>query len=416
MTKPTLTYIAEKLRPLARPIKKLKHDPENARRHGRRNSDAIMASLKEHGQLKPVVISPDGTVIAGNGTMDAALALGWTHLAVVEYAGEARAARRYGVQDNRSAELAEWDDSVLAGLLSELRDDVGSLEGLGFTDAELNALIASDLDSKEITEDEIPDAPKVAVSKLGDVWTLGRHTLVCGSCIEADRFFAPKSAHLMVTDPPYGVSYVEKLEHLKSRGYGSNNHVPIENDNMSADELRQFLTEAFLAARKIVRPGAAYYVTTPQGGQPMLEFMLALRESGFPLRHMLVWAKNQFAFGQCDYHYQHEPILYGWVEGAAHHAVADRSESSLWMIDKPRKSELHPTMKPVELYARAIRNSTDPGDVVFEPFCGSGTAIIASEQLGRSCQAIELSPAYCDVIVERWQNFTGEKATRTSTE
>lgn len=302
MTKPDLSYIAEKLRPLARPIEKLQHDPANARRHGRRNSDAIVASLREHGQVKPVVVSSDGTVIAGNGTMDAALSLGWTHLAVVEFAGDARAARRFAVQDNRTAELAEWDDVALSRLLEELREESGSLDSLGFTDAELDKLIASDLDATEIVEDEVPDPPRKAVSRLGDVWTLGRHTLVCGSCVEADRFFAAKSAHLMVTDPPYGVSYVAKLEHLKSRGYGGNTHAPIENDDM----------------------------------------------------------------------------------------------------------------KPVELYARAIRNSTDPGDIVYEPFCGSGTAIIASEQLGRLCQSMELSPAYCDVIVERWQNLTGAEATRKS--
>ena len=161
--------------------------------------------------------------------------------------------------------------------------------------------------------------------------------------------------------------------------------------------------------RKSAVQGASYYVTGPQGGDLLLLLLLALRESGFPLRHMLIWAKNNHVLGRADYHYQHEPILYGWVEGAAHRFYGTHGETSLWPIDKPLKSDLHPTMKPVELYARALRNSSAPGDIVADIFAGSGTAILAAEQLGRRCYAMELDPTYVAIILQRYLDTTGTR-------
>jgi DNA modification methylase len=215
----------------------------------------------------------------------------------------------------------------------------------------------------------------------------------------------------MVTDPPYGVSYAAKNEFLNAVARGNHIQVPIEGDHHTPEEMSALWKSWFSATCPLLGPGAAYYVTGPQRGDLLLLLLLALRDSGFPLRHMLIWAKNQFVLGRSDYHYQHEPIIYGWLDGG-HRRVEDRGESSLWQIDKPRKNDLHPTMKPVELYARAMRNSSDRGDLVLEPFAGSGTALIAAEQLGRRVFASEIDPRYCDVIVERWQRITGGKARR----
>ena len=232
---------------------------------------------------------------------------------------------------------------------------------------------------------------------------------MCGDC----GTIAIAGCKLLVTDPPYGVSYAKKNEFLNAIARGNRIQTPIEGDHNTAEDMSVLWRTWFGSVRRWMDPGAAYYVTGPQGGDLLLLLLLlALRDSGFPLRHMLVWAKNNHVLGRSDYHYKHEPILYGWVEGAAHHAVANRSETSLWEIDRSHKSDLHPTTKPVELYARAMRNSSNSGDLVTDPFAGSGTAFVAAEQLDRTCFGVELSPAYCDVIIERWQNLTGQSATR----
>lgn len=314
-------------------------------------------------------------------------------------------AEAYVVAHNRIGE-GLWENAILAEVLAAAREL--SLDGMGYSSAEAEKIISRAADeSTDTIEDEVPDLPAEATCKLGEVWILGEHRLLVGSCEGLALHVAPESARLMITDPPYGVSY----ESAGRRGK-DNQHAAITNDELDGDALEKFFTRCFSAVRALLAPGAAYYVTGPQGGNMLLLLLLGMRAAGMMGRHELIWAKNQIVFGRGDYHYQHEPIIYGWIEGAGHCKVEDRTQSSVWQIDKPRRSDLHPTMKPVELYARAMRNSSARGALVLEPFAGSGTALIAAEQLGRKVAAAELDPRYCDVIIERWQNLSGGKAVR----
>lgn len=237
------------------------------------------------------------------------------------------------------------------------------------------------------------------------------HRLLCGDSTSADdmnSLMGDDQAAMLFADPPYGVSYGDKNAFLNQYDNGDRVQTPIENDHLDPDAVQQLWHDAFSLACGHLRPGGAYYVTGPQGGDLLL---LALRESGLQLKHMLIWAKNNHVLGRCDYHYKHEPIIYGWREGAGHKFYGKEGCFSLWEIARPHKSKLHPTMKPVELVAKAVRNSTRPGEIVLDPFCGSGTTIIAAEQLGRTAYGMEMSPTYCDVIINRWQEVNGCEAT-----
>ncbi len=259
-----------------------------------------------------------------------------------------------------------------------------------------------------VDPDAVPPLPEKPKSKLGEVYELGPHRLMCGDATKrADLalLFGDDHANLLVTDPPYGVSYAAKNEFLNTYDKGNHIQSEIEGDQGTPEEMSVFWRAAFTAVRPFLAPGAGYYVTGPQGGDLLLLLLLALRESEFPLRHMLVWAKNNHVLGRSDYHYQHEPIIYGWVKGP-HRFHGPPGETSLWEIDRPFASKLHPTAKPVELFARAIRNSSKRGDIVADPFAGSGTSVIAAEQTGRRAYVCEIDPAYCDVCRTRWAEFT----------
>lgn len=399
-------------------------DPKNARAHPKQNIDAIKASLKRFGQVLPILVrDKDSQVVAGNGTLEAMRELGWAECKAALYEGDDQDCKALAIALNRTAELAEWNEENLAATLAELKaEGYKGLGAAGFDEAALGAFVAGEIKIADVIdvsgykrrqaaviEDVVPEPPTTPVTRPGDLWHLGAHRLVCADC--ASVKLPPESIDLLVTDPPYGVSYADKNTFLNAVAPGNRIQTPIENDHHTAEEMSVLWRTWFSVVREAMRPGAAYYVTGPQGGDLLFLLLLALRDSGFPLRHMLVWAKNMHVLGRSDYHYKHEPIMYGWVDGA-HHAVENRSETSLWEIDKPHVSDLHPTMKPVELYARAMRNSTDAGQTVIDPFAGSGTCVVAAEQLGRVAICMEISPAYCDVIVDRWQNLTGGKAIR----
>jgi len=213
---------------------------------------------------------------------------------------------------------------------------------------------------------------------------------------------------MVFADPPYGVSYADKNIFLNAVAPANRIEEEIEGDHQTPAEMGVFWREAFGTLREHLRPGASYYVTGPQGGDLLL-LLLALSESGFPLRHMLIWSKNNFVLGRSDYNYQHEPVIYGWVKGS-HKFYGGGGESSVWQINKPHSSKLHPTMKPVELMERCVTNSTKTGETVIDPFGGSGSTLIACEMSGRQCRMIEIDPRYVDVIIKRWENLTGKKA------
>jgi len=239
---------------------------------------------------------------------------------------------------------------------------------------------------------------------------------MCGDATkkeDVERVMGGEKAALLLADPPYGVSYAAKNEFLNAIAPGNRIQDPIAGDHQSPEDMSSLWRAAFGVARGVVCDGASYYVTGPQGGDLLL-LLLALRDSGFPLRHMLIWAKNNHVLGRSDYNYKHEPIVYGWVDGAGHKFWGGGGETSLWEIDKPQQSKLHPTMKPVKLFERAIRNSTEADSLIHDPFLGSGTTLIAAEQLGRRCVGLEIEPRYADVVLARWESLTGKMARRAS--
>jgi DNA modification methylase len=400
----------------------LKTDARNARRHTPRNVAMIEQALQEVGAARSIVIDEDGTVLAGNATIEAAVHAGIDRVHVVDGDGETLiAVRRTGLTpeqkarlalyDNRAAELAAWDTAMLQQLLEAMPDLSKGLWGaqeLRELFAEADRSAGSGVDA-EPQIDKAEELQREWQTARGQLWTLGAHRLLvgdvrtdCPALFEGDRF------RLLVTDPPYGVSYADKNRFLNAAGKGNRIQKPIASDHQTPEAMSQFWRGCFTAARAYAEPGAAYYVTGPQGGDLLLLLLLALRESGFPLRHMLIWAKNNHVLGRCDYHYKHEPILYGWVEGS-HRWFGGASQFSVWAIDKPQQSTLHPTTKPVELYARAMANSSEPGDIVADLFCGSGTAIISAHNLNRRCYAMEIDPGYAAVTLQRYVDATGTR-------
>jgi site-specific DNA-methyltransferase (adenine-specific) len=377
-------------------ITELKLDPNNARKHDETNLDAIAGSLTQFGQRKPIVISKDNTVVAGNGTVTAAQKLGWQEIDVVRIPAEWDADRikAFALADNRSAELAAWDVKVLNAQLMELVELDFDIQEIGF---EMPQVL--ELETQE--EEELPEPPADPVTKLGDVWQLGEHRLICGDSLELgtyDKLLGEEKADMVWTDPPYGVSYVGKTKDA----------LTIENDTLNPAELESFLRDAFTSIFASTRPGACWYVAAPSGNL-FQSFSIPLSELDV-WKHTLVWVKNVLVMGRADYHYRHESIFYGWTPGAAHQPPADRKQDSVWEVDKPRANKVHPTMKPVELITRAIQNSSRVGEIVLDSFGGSGSTLIAAEQTKRKARLIELDPKYCDVIVQRWETLTGLKA------
>lgn len=386
--------------------------PYNPRVMSEQARAGLAESLDHYGYLQPIVWNKrTGHVVGGHQRKRKLLGDGVREVDVVVVDMDEKAEMALNIALNSQFITGQWDYEKLGALVAGMED---SLRDVTFLDpVELEKIC--NLEFTRPTEpvpDVIPDLPKKPVSRAGEIWLLGRHRLRCGSCVDIGLALDGRKWDLLVTDPPYGVSYADKNVFLNAIVRGNRIQTPIENDHHTPDEMYRLWVEWFSVLGKCGAAGASYYTTGPQGGELLLLFLLALRDSGFPLRHMLIWVKNNMVLGRCDYHYQHEPILYGWLDGSAHHDVTDRGQTSTWFIDKPHESKLHPTMKPVELYRRAILNSSNRGGLVVDPFGGSGTAWVACEQLDRVCCGTEVSPAYCDVIIERWQTMSGGKAIR----
>ena len=402
---PRNAHIAEPLRRLAVKVESLSLDPRNARTHGTKNLAAIRASLERFGQRQPLVVSKDGVVIAGNGRLEAAREMGWTHIAVVRVEDTHAEASAYAIADNRTSDLAGWDDGVLAEILEELRDEDAELAAAtGYSERDIDRMLrVRSRSAAEVSEAEPGGLPAKPETRVGDLWTMGRHRLLCGdSTRDIPLVMAPESASAVITDPPYGVDYTGKTEEAKK----------IRNDGKA--DLRPILEAALPAALERTKPGGAWYVFSPAGPN-FAVFSDVITGLGV-WRQTLIWVKDSMVLGRSDYHYRHEPIFYGWAPGASHRAPDDRKQTTVLEFDRPKKSREHPTMKPVALVAQLIENSTDEGALILDPFAGSGTTLIAAEQMGRACTAIELEPAYCDVIVRRWEGLTGEKAARVDAE
>jgi site-specific DNA-methyltransferase (adenine-specific) len=392
---------------IKRNISELSQDPANARKHNERNLESIVASLRRFGQQTPIVIDSSSVVRKGNGTLEAAKRLGWDTINCVVTDLKSSDAISYAIADNRTAELAEWDDEVLAAQLNGLlADDPELMEVAGFTEEELAALLADSEIQPEVVEDEVPEPPVDPITKPGDLWLLGEHRLLCGDSTKAEdveRLMAGAKADLWLTDPPYGVAY----ESAGRRGK-ENQHDEIENDSRPLDEMAKFWEQAATLAYSSCSGSSSYYWFACQGGDQMMMMMMSISRAKWRVRHELIWVKDQMVFGRCDYHYKHEPILYGWKQDGTHEWNADRKQVSVLEFDRPKRSDEHPTMKPVGLVAYLLGNNTTSGDSVLDTFCGSGTTLIAAEQLGRKCYGMEISSQYVDVICNRWAKLTNE--------
>ncbi|MCC6672174.1 MAG: site-specific DNA-methyltransferase [Planctomycetes bacterium] len=405
-TEPDLTHIVPGLRALAVPIASLTLDPANARLHSERNLEAIQASLVRFGQRAPVVVQKKGMVVrAGNGRVAAARALGWTHIAALLVDDGDAEATAYAIADNRTSELAAWDEAALARLLRSLEAEDGiDVAVTGFTRDEVDRLFAEAFPEEAAPpmEDEVPPPPVEAVTRPGDLWVLGEHRLLCGDARQAedvDRLLEGAALDCMWTDPPYGVNYVG----------GTRDALQILGDDPSG--LMPLLHEAFVQADRVMRPGASFYIAHPAGALSVT-FGVVVQQMGWHLHQTLVWVKDALVLGHSDYHYRHEPILYGWRKGATRAWYGGRDQDTVLEHPRPRASPDHPCTKPVGLVARGLRNSTRSGDVVYDPFAGSGTTLLACEHLGRRARALEIDPRYCDVVVRRWEALTETQAER----
>lgn len=381
----------------------------NSRTHSETQVAQIAASIREFGFTNPVLIDGDGGIIAGHGRVLAARMLGMQTVPAVriDYMSEAQK-RAYVIADNKLALNAGWDEELLALELTDLQESGFDLDLTGFDEAEIDVLLASmDATPEGETEaDDVPEPQDDVVTQPGDVWVLGKHRLMCGDSTQAlhvETLLAGASPHLMVTDPPYGVEYDADWRNHARRSDGSVIGGQAVGKVMNDD--RADWREAWALFQ-----GDVAYVW--HGGVAAAAVADSLKAAGLEIRAQIVWAKQQFAIGRGHYHWQHEPCWYAVRNGATGHWQGDRKQTTLWEIDKPQKSETgHSTQKPVECMRRPIENNSQPGDAVYEPFSGSGTTIIAAEQTGRRCYAMELSPQYVDVAVRRWQDFTGKQAT-----
>ena len=389
----------------------LKHHPDNPRRG---NVEAIRESLRVNGVFRPIVVSRKTRhVLAGNHTLKAARAESLDALPVVWLDDLTPAQeRKVLLADNRTSDLGDYDNDLLGAILGQMRAE-DELLGTGYSDADVEALLAESLGEPSL--DELEDAPEAKEDKSaelqrkwntarGQLWTVGKHRLMCGdstSPTDVARLLGGGKVDLLLTDPPYGVSYADKNAFLNAVGRGNHIQTPIENDHMSVDDTGALWDKVFTICNDVMKDGACYYMTGPHIGDLSLMMMMMIQKSGLLLKHILIWSKNQMVLGRSDYHYKHEPILYGWKPGAAHYYGGESNETSIWDCNKPHAAKLHPTMKPVELFARAVKNGSRAGEVVFDPFMGSGTTAVACEQLGRRARGMELSPAYLAVQLER---------------
>jgi DNA modification methylase len=407
-------------------IADLTPDPQNARQHDDKNLKAIEGSLREFGQRKPIVITQAGVIVAGNGTVAAAKNLGWETIEAVTVPADWSQAqvKAFALADNRTAELATWNSEVLNKQLDELEQAGFEVADWGFETPEVPIL------DVETFEDEVPGAPDNPETKLGDTWHLGHHTLVCGDSTDSTVLqlaLRSELADCVFTDPPYNVAYEG----------GTKDKMTIKNDDMGEAQFEKFIMDFYQAALANTKEGGAIYVCHPSKNGNV--FRNKFVDSGWLLKQVLVWVKDSLVLSRQDYNWQHEPILYGWKPGAAHcwygpftnttvlelnktdwskkskdeliEFITSGFESSTIIREKrPRRSDLHPTMKPIALVAKMLKNSCLKYDRVLDPFGGSGSTLIACEQLGLKASLIELDPKYCDVIIKRWETLTGLKA------
>lgn len=395
-------------------IKDLKQDHRNYRKHNERNLDLIKKSINEVGLGRSIVIDSENEIVCGNGLVSQldkntpvkVIETDGSELVVVKRTDlntDDEKRKKLAVMDNSTSDSSEFDLELLS-----VDFDVPELKDMGIDVPDV------EIEEKEVVEDEVPKEVKTRC-KRGDIWKLGEHRLMCGdsTCItDVEKLMNGEKADLLFTDPPYGVSYEKKTkEVLKSKSY-----TKIQNDDLTLDQFQDFLYDVFTNAFSCLKDTASYYVFSCQGGDQEMMMMMMMRQAGIPCRHQIIWVKDApvFSMGRLDYDYKHEPILYGWVKKHDFQRKGEQ-DKSVWEY-KRTANKLHPTMKPVELIANALLNSTKSEENVLDLFGGSGSTLIACEQLNRKCFMMELDEHYCDVIIQRWENLTGKTAERIADE
>ncbi len=381
----------------------------NARTHSDEQVAQIAASIREFGFTNPILVDGENGIIAGHGRLSAARKLGLTEVPVIELADLTEAQKRaYVLADNKLALNAGWDADLLRVELADLQGFDFDLGLTGFSDDELAGLLAQS--SEGLTDpDTVPDVPEIPVSAPGDVWVMGDHRLCCGDSTvqtDVDNLMAGERGDLLFTDPPWNVNY-GAVKAGNAQGYKPRK---ILNDHMDGVDWAQFVAGFCASFYAVTKPGALAYVVMSAQEWPAID--KGLREAKFHWSSTIIWVKDALVLSRKDYHTQYEPLWYGWnQDGPRIMHVPDRKQSDIWNIARPRVSELHPTTKPTQLIERALLNSSARGALVVDLFGGSGSTLIACEQQGRRCRLMELDPKYADVIVQRWQDFTGKAAT-----
>lgn len=388
------------------PIGDIRPYAKNPRRNDA-SVDAVANSIREFGFRAPIIVDRDGVIIAGHTRWKAAKKLKLRTVPVI-YAEDMtpEQAEAYRIADNSAGSASEWDYDLLGDILQTVDFDMSDFGlDLGFLDTgeEIGPVI----------EDEPPEPAfdKESMVKRGEVWKLGDHRLMCGdstSKVEVEILMEGNLAEMVFTDPPWNVNYGDP-EHSYNPKW--KNGRTILNDSMSTEDFKEFMGMAFESMKASLRGGGIAYIV--MSAQEWGNLMLTLKENGMHWSSTIIWSKDTGVLSRKDYNTQYEPIWYGWEEGSPRlHPVEDHTQTDVWEIKRPKRSDEHPTMKPIELVARAIRNSSDKGDSILDLFGGSGTTLMAAEQTGRTCYMMELDPHYCDVIIERWEAFTGRKAER----
>ena len=368
----------------------------NARTHSEAQVSQIAASIREFGFLSPILVAEDNTILAGHGRLAAALKLGLKKVPCVKENHLTETQKRaYIIADNKLSLNAGWDSELLAVELSELEGADFNLDLLGFDEVELSSIFDADKDVSDDDFDVEKELEEPCFSKTGDMWTLGKHRVICGDATKLETFktrLEDTQVTLVVTDPPYNVNYEGSAGKIK-------------NDNMENDKFYQFLFNSFVNMEQAMADDASIYVF--HADTEGLNFRKAFQDAGFYLSGCCIWKKPSLVLGRSPYQWQHEPCLYGWKKKGKHKWYAGRKETSVWEFEKPKKNADHPTMKPIALLAYPIKNSSMTNSLVLDPFAGSGSTLIACEQTGRICYAIELDEKYCDVIVKRYIEQVG---------
>lgn len=365
----------------------------NAKKHPTKQIKQIAESIREFGFGQPVVVDKNGVLIVGHGRLEAAKLLGLEEVPTIVVDLTEEQAKAYRLSDNKLNE-SDWDMGLAIEELKGLSREMFDLTGF---DPDL-------LVEPDEKDDVIPeDAPTVA--KLGDIWALGRHRIMCGDSTseeQVSKLMEGKKADMVFTDPPYNVDYTGKTKDA----------LKIQNDKKENVAFFQFLLDVFVNMATHTKKGGCAYIT--HSDSEGLNFRRAFIEAGFMMKQCIIWNKNSMVMGRQDYHWKHEPILYGWQEGESHSWYGPRNQTTVWDISRPSRSSEHPTMKPVELITNAITNSSKNEDIILDLFLGSGSTLIAAEKTGRVCYGMELDPKYVDVIIKRWEDYTGNKAEKVA--